>query len=381
MANTFTPIIDKIFAKGLMALRENSVMPRLVNTDWGSQVAQQGDTINVPVPSAMTVSDVSPAQVPPAGANVAPSVAPIVLDRWRKTDMHVTDKEAREIVEGARSLQLSEAMKALANDVDRYLLSLYAGVYGYAGTAGTTPFGSSVELASATDARKILGRQLAPSEPRRIVLNPDAEANALLIRAVQDASFRRQGEDTLSSGFIGRVLGFDWYMNQNIPTHASTAFSAGAATINGAHAAGVTTVSIAKATNTSPLVAGDIISFAGDSQTYTVTAGVTLAVGNTSVGISPALKVAQAGGAVVTLRASHAVNLAFHRDAFALAVRPLAPADGFTGGNEIRTGVDPVSGLALTLEVSREHNRTKYQWSVLYGASLIRPELAVRIAG
>lgn len=379
MANTFTDIVDKIFARGLLALRENAIMPRLVNTNWGAQVASQGDVINVPIPSAMTVADVSPSNTPPAGGDVAPTKVDISLNRWRKVDMHVTDKEAREIAQGAREVQLSEAMKALGNDVDQYLLGLYAGVYGFAGTAGTTPFAS--DLSAATGARKVLGQQLAPPDPRYIVLNPDAEANALLIRAVQDASFRANQANTLRTGMIGQLLGFDWFMDQNVTTHASTALTAGAATVNGAHAVGVTSVSIAKATNAAELVEGDIITIAGDDQTYVVTADTTLAVGNTSVPISPALKVATSGGEAVTLKAAHDVNLAFHRDAFALAVRPLAPADGFTGGNEIRTGVDPVSGLALTLEISREYNRTKYQWSILYGAKLVRPELACRIAG
>lgn len=376
MANTFTEIVDSIFGRGLMALRENAIMSRLVNTDYSADAANQGDTINVPIPSAMAVSDVTPGQTPPAGGDAAPSTVAIQLNRWRKTDMHVTDKEAREIVTGARDLQLSEAMKALVNDVDQYLTALYSGVYGFAGTAGTTPFAS--DLSAATEARKVLGQQLAPSEPRYIVLNPDAEANALLIRAVQDASFRANQENALRTGRIGQLLGFDWFMNQNIDSHTKGAV--GTSLINSASVAvGDSSVGMDGFT-TKPSV-GDVFTVAGDSQTYVVSSATDLATGASTVGFSPAAKVAWADNAAVTFKASHAANLAFHRDAFALATRPLAAADGFTGGNEIRTGVDPISGLSLTLEVSREYNRTKYQWSILYGAKLVRPELACRIAG
>lgn len=379
MPNDFTEIVDKIFARGLMALRENSVMPRLVNTDWGDEVAERGDTIDVPIPSTATVSDVDPGPTPPEGGDSSPTKVPIQLNRWRKSDMKVTDKEAREIAMGARQLQLSEHLKALANDVDRYILGLYTGIYGFAGEAGTTPFDS--DLSAAADARKVLGNQLAPTSPRRIVLNTDAEANALLIRAVQDASFRANEENTLLTGFIGQLLGFDWFMDQNVLDHE--AGSLDNATVDGAHAAGVETVSVSNDDAAAETLAeGDVITFAGDPQTYVVTADVDFdADASADVPISPALDVALDGGEAVTVEADHAVNLAFHRDAFALAVRPLGAADGFTGGNEIRTAVDPVSGLALTLEVSREHQRTKYQWSVLYGASLVRAELAARIAG
>lgn len=383
MANTFTEIVDTIFARGLMALRENAIMPRIINTDWSAEVAEQGDTIDVPIPSAATVSDVTPGPTPPAGANSAPTKVSIPLNKWRKSDMHVTDKEAREIAQGARDLQLSEHLRALANDVDDFILGLYKSVYGFAGTSGTTPFAS--DLTGALDAGKVLADQLAPPAPRRIVLNPAAEANAKGLRAIQDATFRANQENTLLNGQIGTVLGFDWFMNQNIPTHTAGPWAADspAPTVSSGSVGDETLViDTGAGADTDHVLEGDVFTIAGDSQTYVVTADATTdASGGATISISPSLQVAISGSKNITVESTHAVNLAFHRDAFALAVRPLAPADGFTGGNEIRTGVDPVSGLALTLEVSREYNRTKYQWSVLYGAQLIRAELASRIAG
>lgn len=384
MANTFTDIIDSIFAQGMLALRESSIMPRLVNTNWDQQVAQQGDTINVPLPSSMEVSDVAPSNTPPAGGDLSPTTVPIQLNRWRQTTMHVTDKEAREIVQGARSLQLSEAMRVLANDVDSYLLSQYKDVFGYAGTAGATPF--ETDLSAATLARKVLGDQKAPMNPRRIVLGTAAEANALLLRPVQDATFRANQANTLLTGQIATLLGFDWFVDQLIPRHVAGTITTGLASKAatsvpaGSRSFAATT---AASTGECALVVGDIIEIAGHDGTYVVTQNATQGSAATDVTlhVSPGLRQPLTGGEAITVKDSHEVNLAFHRDAFALAVRPLAPADGFSGGNEIRTGIDPVSGLALTLEVSREHNRTKYQWSILYGAKLIRPELAVRIAG
>ena len=124
----------------------------------------------------------------------------------------------------------------------------------------------------------------------------------------------------------------------------------------------------------------DIFTIAGDSQTYVVTADITLAVGNTTVAIAPALRKATAGAEAVTLKASHRVNLAFHRDAIAFASRPFADrTEGL--GNMIQAASDPVSGVSLRLEVSREHKRTRFSYDMLYGATLIRPEFATRLAG
>lgn len=386
MANTFTPIIDQIFARGLMALRQNSIMPRLVNSNWGSEVAEQGASIDVPIPSAATVADVTPGPTPPAGTDSTPTVVTINLNRWRKSDMFVTDKEAREIAQGAVSLQLTEHLKAIANDVDTYVLGLYPEIYGFVGTPGTTPFAS--DLTDAINARKVLADQLAPPDDRRIVLDPSAEANALGLSAIQDASRRRSGEDTLSNGQIGTVMGFDWFMDQNVQSHTNGTLSDGTghrALVNGSPTVGDSSQAFDATSLTGTVTAGSVFTVAGDTQTYTVTSAATAASNAITLSFTPSVQVAWADNAQMTLKGAasevYPVNLAFHRDAFALAVRPLAPADGFTGGNEIRSAVDPVSGLALGLEVSREYARTKYSWSILYGAKLVRPELATRIAG
>jgi hypothetical protein len=385
VANTLTDVVPVLVAQGLQTLRGTCVMPRLVNTDYSNEPADQGDTVNVWIPSALTVSDVAPSAAPVQAGDSKPVKAPIPLDQWRHTGFYLTDKQQEEIVSGVQSKQTGEAVKALCEDINSFIFGKYKSVYGFFGTAGTTPFAGTT-ASDATGVRAILNRQKAPLLDRRMVLDVNAEANALALPVL--TTFQNVGENkAIIDGTIGRKLGFDWAMDQQVPTHTSTALSAGAATVNGVNAisAGSTdggrtgTVSIAKATNTSPLVKGDIISIAGDSQTYVVTADTTLAVGNTSVPIAPALQKATAGAEVVTLKASHVVNLGFHRDAFAFVSRPLQKSTANT--LEMMSVADPISGVALRLEVIRQNKQTYFDFDVLYGAACVRPELAARLAG
>jgi hypothetical protein len=182
---------------------------------------------------------------------------------------------------------------------------------------------------------------------------------------------------TQVEGVIGRKIGFDWYSDQQVATHTSTPLTAGALTVNGVNAVGSKTVSLAKATNASPLVKGDILTIAGNQ--YAVQADVTLAVGNTTVSIYPGLKAATAGGEAVTLAASHVVNLAFHRDAIAFATRPLLEVSHPAVISQ--AAVDPQSGLGLRLQITREYQRTRYAFDILYGGAVVRPELGTRLAG
>jgi hypothetical protein len=129
---------------------------------------------------------------------------------------------------------------------------------------------------------------------------------------------------------------------------------------------------------------GDVFTIAGDLQTYTVTASTTLVGTDSDVSFEPGLKVAipaADGNEPVTFKATHVVNLGFHRDAFAFANRPAADLGMYTGGNQITQLTDEVTGLSVALEVSRQHHQTLFEFWMLYGSALVRPALAARLAG
>jgi hypothetical protein len=379
MANNLAAVTPRLLAQGLNALREVAIMPQLVNRAYETQAGQKGTTIDVPIPSAIAAQDVVPAPTPPTDADIGPTSVPIPLDKWKEAPFYLTDNDVLQIMDGVIPMQASEAIKSLANLVNQDILALYKKFYGFAGTAGTTPFGDGT-TSSATAIRKVLNKNLAPLDDRHVVLDPDAEANALNVRAFQDASWSNSPAAIVDAN-LNRKIGFQWWMHQLAPTHIpGTATGITTAVLN---ASGATTVTLKVASGTGTLVEGDLLTFAGMSQQYVVTAGVTLTTGGVATSIQPALTAAVDGSGTpvaVTRQAQHVANLAFHRDAIAFATRPFMPVEPGLGAI-VRSAVDPLSGLTLRLEVTREYKRTRYSYDILYGTGVVRRALGARLLG
>lgn len=376
MANTITAILDKILAQGLVTLREAAVMPRLTNTDYQGEAAEQGDTIDVPIPKAQVVSSVSAAASNKAAGNVTPSKVQISLDQWKTTDFHLTDKEMAEIDRNRHfvPMQTAEAARALANNVDSYIHGKYTGVYGYQGTAATVPFST---VATTTGARKVLNNQIAPTSQRRIVMDPNAEDQALQLAAYSD--LEKTGDFAVKiEGEIGRKFGIDHFMSQNVVSH--TTGTRGADTLIGSTTAiGVSSLAIVAGSAVGTIVVGDIFTIAGDTQTYVCNTAITTTSANQNVSIDPPLKVIASATSVLTFKATHVVNLAFNRGAFAYVTRPMA--DDPLNTNPTSSLVDNETGLTMRLEVVRQNKQNAWQFDILYGAQLVRPAFAARIAG
>lgn len=398
MANDLGELIPKILARGLLHLRSRTIMPQIVNGDLSDQGAEKGSTIDVQIPTAVGTRAVAPAAVAPTAVDHDVDSIAVALNQWRQNDpIHVTDQEMTQIDARANYLpaKLKEAVNALASEVNAYIIGKYPKIYNVVGVAGTTPFATA---ASATNTRKVLNQNKCPISDRSGVLDFDAEAAALLLATFADAE--KIGNDQVKiEGDIGRKYGIDWFADDDVPTHtAGTAVATMA--VNGALAVGDTTIDIDDGAGGGgtmigkTLLVGDIIKFTGHDQTYAVIANASSAdfvagvyTGDAGddiadLGIFPAITEIIADDVVIILTATHVVNLVFHRDAFAFAMRPLN--DGLiteVGGSQIISMTDPLTGITMRLEVSRQHKQIVWEFDLLYGAELVRPELAVRLLG
>lgn len=382
MANTITNVTPTLLAQGLMALREQAVMPRLVNRSYENMAAQRGNVVNIPIPSAITARAVTAAVTWATNQDFSPTSVAVTLDRWYEATFQLSDNDALSVAAGTIPMQASEAIKALANDIDDYILGKHVSFMGAAGTAGTTPFATN--LAVAATARKTLNMQLAPNEPRYAVLDPAAEANLLNVSNVLE--FAKRGDPGgIIRGEIGYKLGVQWFLDQNVPSYtAGTGWASGfiASTVSGS--VGDTTLNIINATASGTIKVGDVFSLVADTvygQQYVVTtaatASATVAV---AIGFYPALRTTVSTGATLTVvSGTYVANLLFHRDAFVWASRPLGQIASL--GNVMQAPVDPVSGVALRLEIARQYKQNTFSYDYLGGAAVVRKEFGCKLLG
>lgn len=387
-----------------MALRSNLVMPRLVLNHYGTEARQKGENILIPLPSAMTVSSVTPAAYAPDPQNVAPTTASIPLTNWYESAFTLNEQEIGNIVNGIAPLQLSAAMQALAFEVNSTIFSNYTSVGSgpstttsgttttvtTSGSPGTTPFASAPNVA--TGAATVLTNAFAPMADRKIVLSPSAWGNAVVLPQFAYALYAGD-KDAVDQGIITKKFGFDWAQDQQVPIQtagtittgliakASTAVTAGSVSFL-AHTAA--------STGACALNAGDVVFISGQNTTgplaqgYALSAACTEASAATDVTMTLAtpLAYALAGSETITVAPTHTVNLAFHREAFAFASRPLQGDNMGEMDPEMSHSVtDPVSGIALRLIIRREYHRTRAAFDILWGTACVRPALASRIFG
>lgn len=387
-SNTLTDLMPRIVARGLLRFREQAILPRLVNSSLSAEAARHGDAIRVPISQPVTASDVTPAAQASQAPATATQIVSVPLDQWKSAAFFLTDAEMMQI-EAESSfipLQMSEAITALANAVNQSILTEIEKTRTAIGRPGEVPFQNVTSPSEvwhganvAVTARKLLNLAAAPKTGRFAVIDYEMEANALGLPQFHDAQ-RAASASVPMEGEIGRKFGIDWFSSDLLPrsrhpvamvgVQANVSRDAATAELKYAHA---------------DLRIGDLIVVGSgrDATEHRITAAQSAASGaRATVTVSPAFAAPISTSDELALKRPYRVGVAMHRDAVALAMRPLAAAGLESGANgRIMSVSDPETGLSLRLEVTRQYKQTMWEFDILWGAKLVRPELVVAIHG
>jgi hypothetical protein len=387
-SNTITDLMPRIVARGLLRFREQAILPRLVNSSLSAEAARRGESIRVPVSQPVTAADVTPGVAAMQAPTTSMQSVNVPLDNWKSASFFLTDAEMMQI-EAESSfipLQMAEAITALANAVNDSILTEVERTATVIGRPGEVPFQNTDSPSeiwhganAAITARKLLNLAAAPKAGRFAVIDYEMEANALGLPQFHDA--QRAGSSSVPmEGEIGRKFGIDWFSSDLLPRNRARIARAGfVATVEAQADGGELQVAHDK------LRIGDVIivgSGRAASEHQLTASRAANAGAHATITVTPAFPRAIETSAQVTVMRPYRVGVAMHRDAVALAMRPLSVAGLEAGaGSQMMSVSDPETGLSLRLEVTRQYKQTMWEFDILWGVKLIRPALVVAIHG
>lgn len=374
MANSLS-VYDPIFyaQEGLIQLEKALGMAGRVHRGYDKAPQQKGATISIRKPGAFTAED-----APSAAQDIEAGEVQVRLDNWKEVKFALSDRELAAAGEVIIAEHVRPAAVALADAIDQSLCGLYAEVPWFHDVAATAGVADIIAVRRAMFDNKVPLR-----DPAMLhwMLDGDMEADLL----GQAAFTQWQGSGAVGaaaqvSGSLGQRFGFNFFANQNVQAHAKGDLSSASPLLQGAHAKGAMQVTMDAGTLTGTLKKGDSFVIAGSSQRYAVTADATASANAVTVSISPALARSYNDNSAVTVSLDdHAASLAFHRNAFALAMAPLSEL-GNQLGARIATVSDPLTGLTLRSRLFYDGNNSKVfvALDALWGVKTLDPNLAVR---
>lgn len=373
-------LTPKIIGETIAVLRENSITANFVNTDFSANLAGKGDSVDVPVPNLPQVVDVQ------AGiANISVDDASdiirdkvnVPLDYWKKVRIEFDDKKLHEFLQRGVSEEITYAGKALADDLDRNAQMVMGQGLNLLTNVPSPSSGPVLQPTDPTvvfESRRLLNENSIPMSPRNACWRPKT-AEKLLVNDKLRSVDQSARPDVLRDAMLGRFGGFDHYETNNIYLHtAGAVVDTGADASAGSASANATSITVSGSNLTGTFEKGDHLLIDGFADPFVITASGSFTANSATISISPKLPSALSGGEAVTfIQKTGYRNLAFHRDAMCLAIRPLSGSEIFSGGNMIQTITDDLSGISMRLEVYRQNKATIWEIDLLYGLEILRP--------
>ena len=217
LQNVLASVIPTIGPAIQDALTQRGGLFPFVNTDFAQDAQQQGDTINVTFPVALTAQAVVASPSGSANAGITPTQTSLVLDQWFEAGFSLTHKQQQEIGSFPSWFgeQIVEAVNGLYIQMDTSFTSASiaaakdtGGTYGFgfSGSNATDSLTGSLEIFA--HANRILMDNKAPTANRTMLLSPAAAENYRLNQQLQKVN-EAGSAALLREGSLGRIMRFD----------------------------------------------------------------------------------------------------------------------------------------------------------------------------
>jgi hypothetical protein len=363
--------------------------------------SKRGSTVQIRLPNQYSVRTGWPINV----QETVNQTVTLTVATVRGVDLYFTDAELSQNLDDFSKMVLKPAISRLAAEIDFITYqACYKRVYNSVGTAGTTPSAASTFLG----AGQKMSEFLTPTSDRKLIVNPAAEAATV---GAQIALFNPSAaiSKQYTEGEIGRALGFNWFMSQNVPQHTcGSRATASTLQVNATVAVeGSTTIAVKGLSGaTQTMTEGDVFTVSsvyavnpetkqstGALQQFVVTSLATGSGSVVSATVSPAMYTSASGGlqtidafpaenatvtVIGTASTAYPQNLAFHPEFATFATAKLEmPTDVNFKAQEV------MDGISMRILRQYDINSANYpcRIDVLCGSLVQRPSMACRIWG
>jgi hypothetical protein len=396
--------IDMITNKALEILENNLVITRNVNRQYDDSFAVEGakigDTLRIRLPDRALVSDGAALQV----QEVNQQFTTLTIASQKHIGVNFTSAELALSMDDFADRVLKPRVSQLAASIDADVANAYKDIFQSVGTPGTVPATSLVLL----QAQQKLNEAAAVMSPRYATVNP--AANAGLVEGMKGlfnptSTISRQ----FKNGMMGEgILGYEEInMSQSIKVHTTgSASRSDTPIVKTTLTNGATKLTLDNVTDGLTLVPGDVFTIAGvfavNPQTRESTGSLQqFVVQNTVTSAStefvdvdflPAVyaptqalatvsKLPAASDVVTYLGAAstgYPQNLVYHKDAITFATADLLLPQGVDmASRKVHNGIS----MRIVRQYDINNDRMPCRIDVLYGYSVIRPQMGVRIWG
>lgn len=378
MSNTLTGLIPTLYSSLAMVSRELIGFIPNVSVDGQASAAAMNQIVRSPVVPQRGLEDITPGVDPADSGDESVSYVDVTMTKSKAYPIRWTGEEQKQVtangvVNTILARQFAQGFRTIANAVEADLGGLYAQMSRAYGTAGTTPFATADDMTDMAEANRILDENGAPASDRVMILGSAARAK---LEGKQSHLFKANEAGTdglLRSREMRQLSGFTMGYSAGVQTHTKGTGTGYDINEAAGEPVGETTLVVDGGTaGATGIVAGDVITAAGDSNKYLVTTGQAGAAGNLIIG-KPGLKLAAANDTALTIGDSYTGNMFFNRSALLLAARAPAMPDGGDSAQDVMSLTDPVSGLTFQVALYRQYRQVKYEIGLTWGVAAPNP--------
>lgn len=215
---TYSAFIPQIWSQKLsQMLEKNCVMLQCVNRNWEGEIKNQGDTVKIITPAAVSVSTLTSENI--EYSSLTPTSQDLVIDQKKFFAFKIDDVAQVQANTDIMEAHLVNAKNAIEEVQDSYLLGMHTNV-SEDNTIGSES--SPIALDKSTIYENFVKLSLALKNSDAVhlgtkpwvVINPNIES--YLLQSPEFISAYKVADETLREGSIGRIAGMDVLVSTNL---------------------------------------------------------------------------------------------------------------------------------------------------------------------